>query len=92
MSPGQLNLHTMGVIDDVDVKYDYSYFTKFIKRNTHFAKEYRNIKYMDERSAPKLRATAVEMLDFGSICEFRIPMNTGDLLKSVCLEVKTDRT
>lgn len=86
MSPGQLNLHTMGVIDDVDVKYDYSYFTKFIKRNTHFAKEYRNIKYMDERSEA---AQKVEMLDFGSICEFRIPMNTGDLLKSVCLEVKT---
>lgn len=74
MSSGQINLHVMGVIDDVNVKYDYSYFTKFIKRNTHFAKEYRNI---------------ISNGDFGSICEFRIPMNAGDLLKSVCLEVKT---
>lgn len=77
----------MGVIDDVDVKYDYSYFTKLIKRNTHFAKEYRNIKSMNERSGD---GESISSVDFGSICEFRVPMNTGDLLKSVCLEVKTD--
>ena len=74
MSPGRLNLHATGLVGGVDVKYDYSYFTKFIKRNAHFAKEYINLPSEG---------------DFGGICEFRIPMNTGDLLKSVCLEVKT---
>jgi hypothetical protein len=74
MSTGRINLHVMGLIGDVDVKYDYSYFTKFVKRNAHFAKEYRNLHSKG---------------DFGGMCEFRIPMNAGDLLKSVCLEVKT---
>lgn len=62
MSPGRINLHVMGLVGDVDIKYDYSYFTKFIKRNAHFAKEYRNLHSEGE---------------FGGMCEFRIPMNTG---------------
>jgi len=74
MSTGRLNLHTLGVAESVLVDYDYSYFTKLVKKNTHFAKEYRNIEFNG---------------NFGSICEFIIPMNTGDLLKSVSLEIET---
>jgi hypothetical protein len=79
MSTGRINLHTMGMIGDVDVNYDHSYFTKLIKQKTHFAKEYVNIQPEGNKSV------------FGGIYEFSIPMNVGDLLKSVCLEIKTSQ-
>lgn len=74
MSSGRIDLHVVGLVTDVGVKYDFSHFTKLVKRNTHFAKEYRDIDSDGE---------------FGGLCEFRIPMNAGDLLKSLSLEIET---
>jgi len=76
MSSRSVELFVSGTGSDVNVKYDFSYFTKLVKRNTHFAKEYRSIKSDG---------------DFGKLCEFRIPMNTGDMLKSLCLEIETSQ-
>lgn len=77
MSVGELNLHSFGISGDVGINYDYSYFRKIVKPTSPFSKEYRNIPPDNDS------------YNFGSICEFTIPSNSGDLLKSVCLEIET---